>query len=101
MPIHLDWPDIVLRLGPTVLASAMLGSDREAQGHVAGLRTTVLVGLAAAVAIVQVNFLLPIDSNVPGFFAVLDLMRVYIGRFLKPVTGTGTVPAVRCEGTWA
>ena len=47
MPITPNWTDIALRLAATVIAGAFIGLDRERGGHAAGLRTTILVGLAA------------------------------------------------------
>jgi putative Mg2+ transporter-C (MgtC) family protein len=58
MPLELAWDDIALRLGLTLVASAVIGFNREWQGHTAGLRTTMLVCLAASVAMVQTNWLL-------------------------------------------
>ncbi|MGT2466819.1 MgtC/SapB family protein [Mesorhizobium atlanticum] len=37
----------------TLLAGFLIGLNREARGHSAGLRTTILAGLAACVAMVQ------------------------------------------------
>jgi putative Mg2+ transporter-C (MgtC) family protein len=42
--------DIVLRLAAALVASAAIGLERESHGRAAGLRTTVLVGVAAAMA---------------------------------------------------
>ena len=49
MPLHPAWDDIALRLILTMLAGAIIGFNRGARGHAAGLRTTILVGLAASV----------------------------------------------------
>ena len=43
MPLHPTWPDIVARLILTMIAGAMMGLNRGARGHAAGLRTTILV----------------------------------------------------------
>lgn len=87
MPLHLGWPDIVLRLALTVVASGLLGFDRGVRGHAAGLRTTLLVGLAAAVAMIQANLLLPVDGKSAASFGVLDLMRMPLGI----LTGVGFI----------
>jgi putative Mg2+ transporter-C (MgtC) family protein len=42
--------DIGLRLAMALLASAAIGLERESHGRAAGLRTTILVGVAAAIA---------------------------------------------------
>ena len=53
MPLHPTWDDIALRLILTILAGGIIGFNRGARGHAAGLRTTMLVGLAASVAMIQ------------------------------------------------
>jgi putative Mg2+ transporter-C (MgtC) family protein len=87
MPLYLSWEDIALRLALAVMASALLGFDRGARGHAAGLRTTILVGLAAALAMVQANVLLPVAGKTSSSFSVLDLMRMPLGI----LTGVGFI----------
>jgi putative Mg2+ transporter-C (MgtC) family protein len=87
MSLQLTWSDILLRLALTFVAGAIIGLNRETQGHAAGLRTTVLVALAAAVAMIQANLLLPVDGKTPASFAVLDLMRLPLGI----LTGVGFI----------
>lgn len=87
MPLYPSWQDIALRLALTMVASALIGLDRGARGHAAGLRTTILVGLAAALAMVQANVLLPVDGKTPGSFGVMDLMRMPLGI----LTGVGFI----------
>jgi putative Mg2+ transporter-C (MgtC) family protein len=87
MPLHPTWADIGVRLALTMLASAALGLDRGARGQAAGFRTTILVGLAAAVAMIQANVLLPVDGKTSGSFSVLDLMRLPLGI----LTGVGFI----------
>lgn len=59
MPLHRGWSEIAFRLLLTVAAGVAIGLNREATGHAAGLRTTLLVCLAASVAMIQTNPLLP------------------------------------------
>lgn len=87
MPLHLTWTDIIIRLALTMIAGAMLGFNRGARGHAAGLRTTILVTLAASAAMIQCNILLPLDGKQPGSFAVMDLMRLPLGI----LTGVGFI----------
>jgi putative Mg2+ transporter-C (MgtC) family protein len=87
MPLSPTWEDIFLRLFLTVLAGALIGFDREARGHAAGLRTTMLVALAAAVAMIQANILLPVSGKEAGSFAEMDLMRLPLGI----LTGVGFI----------
>jgi putative Mg2+ transporter-C (MgtC) family protein len=87
MPLHPSLQDIALRLALTLVASALIGFDRGVRGHAAGLRTTMLVGLAAALAMIQANLLLPVDGKSSGSFGVLDLMRMPLGI----LTGVGFI----------
>jgi putative Mg2+ transporter-C (MgtC) family protein len=73
------------RLLLTMIAGALMGFNRGAKGHAAGLRTTILVALAASIAMIQANILLPLDGKQPGSFAVMDLMRLPLGI----LTGVG------------
>jgi putative Mg2+ transporter-C (MgtC) family protein len=66
MPLSPTWTDIAVRLALTMIAGALLGFNRGARGHAAGLRTTILVTLAASAAMIQCNILLPLDGKGPG-----------------------------------
>jgi putative Mg2+ transporter-C (MgtC) family protein len=79
MPYIIGWPEVALRLVFTIVAGALLGLNRSEHGHAAGLRTTLLVCLAASVSMLQVNLLLPVTGKTPGSFSVLDLMRLPLG----------------------
>ncbi|WP_213775029.1 MgtC/SapB family protein [Bradyrhizobium sp. dw_78] len=87
MPLEPSWPDIAIRLALTMLAGAVIGFNRGARGHAAGFRTTILVGLAAALAMIQANILLPLSGKTPESFAVMDLMRLPLGI----LTGVGFI----------
>ena len=79
MPATLSWEQIALRLALTVLAGLIIGFNRGERGHAAGLRTTVLVCTAAAVAMIQANLLLATTANAEGHTITLDLMRLPLG----------------------
>jgi putative Mg2+ transporter-C (MgtC) family protein len=87
MPLHPTWDDIAIRLILTMIAGSVIGFNRSAQGHNAGFRTTILVGLAAAVAMIQANILLSVGGKLPGSFGVMDLMRLPLGI----LTGVGFI----------
>ena len=89
MPIFLRWHDVILRLALTVLAGALLGFDRSEAGKVAGLRTTLLVALAACIAMLQANALLGQAGKAVDSFVTLDLMRLPLGIF----SGVGFIGA--------
>ena len=52
MPLHLEWADIVLRLSLSALASAAIGVNCGKEDRPVGLRTTMLVTLAAAISMI-------------------------------------------------
>jgi putative Mg2+ transporter-C (MgtC) family protein len=79
MPLTLTWNAIALRLGLSLLAGFLIGINRSEHGRPAGLRTNILVCLAAAIAMIQVNLLLPIAGKAPNSFVVMDLMRLPLG----------------------
>ena len=76
---NLTWPEITLRLALTLLAGALIGFNRGEHGAPAGLRTTMLVGLAASVAMIQTNLLLPSSGRASDSFIMMDLMRLPLG----------------------
>ena len=87
MPLHPTFDDIGLRLLLTLIAGAVIGFDRGYGGHAAGLRTTILVGLAAAVAMIQANILLSVAGKAQDSFGVMDLLRFPLGI----LTGVGFI----------
>lgn len=89
MPTEIHWPAIALRLLLTLIAGGLLGIERSRTGHAAGLRTTLLVTLAASVAMIQMNLLIPTNGKPPNSYAVMDLMRLPLGI----LTGVGFIGA--------
>jgi putative Mg2+ transporter-C (MgtC) family protein len=87
MPLSPSWSDLAIRLALTMVAGAVIGLNRGARGHAAGLRTTMLVGLAASVAMIQANILLPLSGKTAESFGVMDLMRLPLGI----LTGVGFI----------
>ncbi|MER8630238.1 MgtC/SapB family protein [Mesorhizobium opportunistum] len=87
MPLHPTWPDLAARLLLTMAAGFLIGLNREARGHTAGLRTTILVGLAAAIAMIQANILLDTTGKGADFFARMDVLRLPLGV----LTGVGFI----------
>src|SRR6185312_17425482 len=87
MPLHISWSEIALRLLLTVIAGVLIGYDRSEHGKAAGMRTTLLVCLAASVAMIQVNLLLPTAGRTPDSFITNDLMRLPLGI----LTGVGFI----------
>jgi putative Mg2+ transporter-C (MgtC) family protein len=89
MPVSIGWPEIALRLALAVLAGALLGLNRTQRGMTAGLWTTLLVCLAAAVSMLQVNLLLGVAGRPPDSFVMMNLMRLPLGI----LTGMGFIGA--------
>jgi putative Mg2+ transporter-C (MgtC) family protein len=87
MTLYPSWSDIAVRLFLTMIAGAIIGTNRGVRGQAAGLRTTILVGLAASVAMVQANVLLSLEGKTNTSFAVMDLMRLPLGI----LTGVGFI----------
>lgn len=79
MPLTLQPHDIALRIGLTFLAGLLIGLNRGEHGRPAGLRTTLLVSLAACLAMLQVNALLSTAGKTASSFAQFDVMRLPLG----------------------
>jgi putative Mg2+ transporter-C (MgtC) family protein len=87
MTAPLEWTDVALRLALTVLVGLLIGYNRSEHGKAAGMRTTLLVCLAASVAMIQVNLLLPTAGRTSDSFIMNDLMRLPLGI----LTGVGFI----------
>jgi putative Mg2+ transporter-C (MgtC) family protein len=87
MPLHPSGFEITLRIALTCLFAGLIGLERETRGQAVGFRTTILVGLAAAVAMVQANLLLPLAGKAPNGFVNMDAMRLPLGI----LTGMGFI----------
>lgn len=89
MSLHLTWIDVLLRLGVALALGALVGLDRGEHGKPAGLRTTLLVCLAAAIAMLLANYLLTTSGKPSDSFAQIDTMRLPLGI----LTGVGFIGA--------
>ncbi|KWF12534.1 MgtC/SapB family protein [Burkholderia pseudomultivorans] len=87
MPVELQWHDVLVRIVLALVAGGLVGLDRSESGKTAGLRTTILVCLAACLSMLQVNALLLQAGKPEGAFSVLDLMRLPLGI----LTGMGFI----------
>jgi putative Mg2+ transporter-C (MgtC) family protein len=79
MPTVLTWHSISLRLVLTFVCAGVIGFDRDERGRPAGLRTTLLVGLAACLAMIQANWLINSNGKPADSFVVMDIMRLPLG----------------------
>jgi putative Mg2+ transporter-C (MgtC) family protein len=87
MSVQPDWINLSARLALTMLAGAIIGYNRGKGNHAAGLRTTILVGLAASVAMIQANLLLSATGKASDSFVNMDVMRIPLGI----LTGVGFI----------
>jgi putative Mg2+ transporter-C (MgtC) family protein len=79
MPTEVHWPAIALRLLLTVAAGSLLGIERSRTGHAAGLRTTLLVALAASVSMIEMNLLIQTNGKPQSSYVTMDVMRLPLG----------------------
>jgi putative Mg2+ transporter-C (MgtC) family protein len=79
MTTTLSWPDVLLRLACSVIAGALIGLDRGEHAHPAGLRTTILIAVAATVAMIQANWLVAYMPDTHVSILRLDMMRLPLG----------------------
>ena len=89
MPFSLQWSDVALRLFCTVVAGTVIGLDRDKKGRPAGLRTTLLVCLAASLSMLEANALLSTRGKPQDSFTQMDVMRLPLGI----LTGMGFIGA--------
>jgi putative Mg2+ transporter-C (MgtC) family protein len=79
VPVNLQWQDIALRIALAFVCAAIIGFDRGEHGRTAGLRTTILMSIAACVAMLQANLMMNSVGKASDSFVVLDLMRLPLG----------------------
>lgn len=89
MVLHPDVGELALRLLCAFMASLILGLDRELHERAAGMRTTILVCLAACFASMSANLILPMGGKQPDSYVQLDVMRLPLGI----LTGMGFIGA--------
>lgn len=82
-------PDLILRLGCALLAGGVLGFDRGERGKAAGVRTMMLVCLAAATAMIQATMWMGMEGRSDDSFVRIDVLRFPLGI----LTGIGFIGA--------
>ncbi|HMH13408.1 MAG TPA: MgtC/SapB family protein [Edaphobacter sp.] len=97
MPISLTWQQIAVRIALALIASFLIGYDRDEHGKTAGIRTTMLVCLAATLAMLQANLLMNSTGKASSSFVVLDLMRLPLG-ILSGIGFIGAGAILRKDG---
>jgi putative Mg2+ transporter-C (MgtC) family protein len=79
MPFTLTWSDIAVRVACTFIAGILVGIDRGERGKAAGIRTNVLVCLAASLSMILANGMLGTAGKNSSSFSTLDFMRLPLG----------------------
>ncbi len=79
MPLELSWTAIAARLALGAAAGALIGAERGEQGRAAGLRTTLLVCLAATTCMILANMLLISATSFPDAIRTFDVLRLPLG----------------------
>lgn len=79
MSATLSWADVLFRLALGFAAGFLIGLDRGEHAHPAGLRTTILVAVAATVAMIEANWLLVHTVDTKVSIIRLDMMRLPLG----------------------
>jgi putative Mg2+ transporter-C (MgtC) family protein len=74
-----DFLDMTLRLGLASRSGLAFGYDRGELGKPAGMRTSTLVCMAAALAMIAAGDLLGTGGKQPDSFASMDVMRLPLG----------------------
>jgi putative Mg2+ transporter-C (MgtC) family protein len=79
MPIPITWQQIAVRLILGTVCAGIIGFDRDERGHTAGMRTTILVSLAACISMIQMNLLMASNGKPADSYVVMDVMRLPLG----------------------
>jgi putative Mg2+ transporter-C (MgtC) family protein len=97
MPLTITLQQIALRIFLALVASFLIGYDRDEHGKTSGIRTTMLVCLAATLAMLQANLLMDSTGKAHDSFVVLDLMRLPLG-ILSGIGFIGAGAILRKDG---
>ncbi|HTH53252.1 MAG TPA: MgtC/SapB family protein [Edaphobacter sp.] len=97
MPVVLPWEQVALRVLLAAIASFLIGYNRDERGKRLGIRTTMLVCLAATLSMLQANLLMNTTGKPSDSFVVLDLMRLPLG-ILSGIGFIGAGAILRKDG---
>jgi len=79
MPLHVTIGDALLRVSLAFIGAALVGFNREERNEAAGMRTTILVCMAACIATLLANILLDTTGKDQSYFSQIDVMRLPLG----------------------
>ena len=91
----LSWANVLFRLALGFSAGLLIGLDRGEHAHPVGLRTTILVSVAATEAMIQANWLLVHTVDTQISIVRLDMMRLPLGILSELAL---SAPAQSCLG---
>jgi putative Mg2+ transporter-C (MgtC) family protein len=77
--VDVTWIDIAARLAAALLAGSVIGYDRGSRGRAAGLRTNILMCLAATGAMIEANLMLDVSGKTAASFTMMDALRFPLG----------------------
>ncbi len=97
MTVVLTWEQIALRILLASVASFLIGYNRDERGKSLGIRTTMLVCLAATLAMIQTNQMMNTAGRASDSFVQLDLMRLPLG-ILSGIGFIGAGAIIRKDG---
>ncbi|HEY2040107.1 MAG TPA: MgtC/SapB family protein [Edaphobacter sp.] len=97
MPVVLTWEQAAIRVLLAAIASFLIGYNRDERGKRLGIRTTMLVCLAATLSMLQANLLMNTVGKPSNSFVVLDLMRLPLG-ILSGIGFIGAGAILRKDG---
>jgi putative Mg2+ transporter-C (MgtC) family protein len=89
MQPDITWTEVAVRLLLTLVAGAIIGTNRGEHRSPAGLRTTILVCLTASASMILGNLLIGTSGRAPNSFVTMDVMRLPLGI----LTGMGFIGA--------
>lgn len=97
MPVTVSWEQIAIRILLAAVASFLIGYNRDERGKRLGIRTTMLVCLAATFAMLQANLLMNSTGKAPDSFVNFDVMRLPLG-ILSGIGFIGAGAILRKDG---
>jgi len=79
MTVTVTGTGVALRLLAALVAGGLIGFDRPTRGRIAGLRTTMLMCLAAIGAMIEANLMLEVTGRTTQSFTMMDALRFPLG----------------------
>jgi len=77
--LHVSLSDALIRILLALLGAALVGFNREERNEAAGMRTTILVCMAACIATLLANILLNTTGKDQQSFSQIDVLRLPLG----------------------